>query len=80
MPAAIVPGNEPQRRAIDALLRTLPRTSTSHPPGESTWRLVYASNGTYVTRQPLVQALIALSQLPGTGLQDIQQRLTVDGN
>lgn len=77
MPAAILPGNEPQRRAIDTMLRTLPRTTL--PPGTSTWRLVYASNGTYVTRQPFVQALVALSQLPGTGLQDVMQRLDVDG-
>lgn len=40
-----------------------------------TWKLVYASNGTVVTRTKLAQALVAASQLPGVGLRDVQQDL-----
>lgn len=76
MPASILPGSEPQRQQIDAIINALPAT-VQQPTGETQWRLVYASNGTYVTRQPIIQALVALSQLPGTGLQDVQQRLCV---
>ena len=41
------------------------------------WKLVYASSGTYVTRTAAAQALVAASQLPGTGVADIQQSLSL---
>lgn len=42
------------------------------------WVLVYASNGTVVTRSTPAQIILAASQLPGVGLQDIQQQLNID--
>lgn len=41
------------------------------------WRLRYASNGTVVTRTAAVQALSAVSALPGCGIKDITQELEV---
>ena len=49
------------------------------PELDGVWRLVYASDGTYVTRSPPAQALRALSALPlGFGVRDIRQKLRVD--
>mmetsp|Transcript_22758 Transcript_22758/g.62885 ORF Transcript_22758/g.62885 Transcript_22758/m.62885 type:complete len:292 (-) Transcript_22758:888-1763(-) len=42
------------------------------------WDLLYASNGTAVTRASPVQALVAASQLPGVGVADIKQCLSTD--
>lgn len=84
-PAAVLPGDEPERRHIDALIAGL-EEAASTSGGDSApvqqqqqqqlcgrWRLVYASNGTYVTRQAVAQALLSLGQLPGVGLDDITQ-------
>ncbi len=37
------------------------------------WQLVYASNGTVVTRTAAAQLLLQAAQLPGVGLDDITQ-------
>ncbi|KAL6752588.1 hypothetical protein V8C86DRAFT_2751769 [Haematococcus lacustris] len=43
------------------------------------WRLLYASNGTAVTRTGLAQALISASTaLPGVGIQSIRQTLSLN--
>uniref|UniRef100_A0A7S0WPR3 Plastid lipid-associated protein/fibrillin conserved domain-containing protein n=1 Tax=Chlamydomonas leiostraca TaxID=1034604 RepID=A0A7S0WPR3_9CHLO len=44
-----------------------------------TWELLYASNGTAVTRTGVAQAMIsASSQLPGVGISGIRQTLALD--
>lgn len=78
MPAAILPGSEPQRREADALIkqlrvRWLEQDGARREPEPGAWRLVYASNGTYVTRQLLPQALVGLGALPGFGLEVVRQ-------
>ncbi|KAG2498285.1 hypothetical protein HYH03_003546 [Edaphochlamys debaryana] len=42
------------------------------------WELVYASNGTVVTRTGLAQLLLSASQLPGVGISDITQSLSLN--
>jgi len=56
-----------------------PAVGLMDPPPQllGDWELVFASNGTVVTRTPLAQKLTALSRLPGVGLEDVQQSLTV---
>lgn len=39
------------------------------------WELIYASNGTVVTRSAPARVLLSASQLPGVGISDITQRL-----
>ncbi|KAI3429815.1 hypothetical protein D9Q98_010128 [Chlorella vulgaris] len=82
-PAAIFPGNEPARSGIDSSIAQLeaatPTPSPLQPPSGrllADWKLVYASDGTYVTRTAAAQALVAVSKLPGVGVADIQQSLS----
>jgi hypothetical protein len=71
---------------VDALITSLeakppfpnPLGSDGEPTSRllfGSWKLIYASNGTVVTRTALAQALVAASSLPGVGLRDIQQNL-----
>lgn len=91
-PAAIFPGDEPARRAIDgsivALEAATPAPSPLRQPerggapsplllGE--WELIYASSGTYLTRSRGAQALLGASALPGVGVSGIRQGLQLAG-
>lgn len=81
-PASIFPGDEPARASIDRSVERLeaatPNPSPLQPPSPALlgdWQLVYASDGTYVTRTGAAQALLAASRLPGVGVADIRQAL-----
>ncbi len=47
------------------------------PALPGSWQLVYASNGTVVTRTAFARALFGLANLPGVGIDDIIQNLAV---
>lgn len=91
-PAGILPGADRQgREELDSLVAALEAgTPTPHPLGHGgsppdpllfcAWRLVYASNGTVVTRTPAAQALVAASGVPGVGLKDVVQQLELDAD
>lgn len=53
-----------------------PLSSASQPELLGDWALVFASNGTVVTRTSFAQALTALQDLPGVGLDSITQALS----
>lgn len=83
--AALLPGSYEEKAEIDALLDQLQRHPEAGIPsggqldslvlGE--WDMVYASNGTAVTRTPLASSLVAMGRLlPGAGLSDIRQTLS----
>ena len=69
------------RQRVNALVQSLEEVAGAGQhqmqPGQLTgsWRLVYASRGTVVTRSAIAQLLVSLSALPGTGLKDISQQL-----
>eukprot|EP00884_Botryococcus_braunii_P009827 jgi/Botrbrau1/18846/Bobra.177_2s0008.2 len=72
--AALLPGDEPLEEAQKGLSPARsPSTWLQDLSGE--WQLVYASNGTVVTRTAAAQLFDRLSSLPGVGLYDIVQRL-----
>jgi hypothetical protein len=86
-PASIFPGDETARadidRSIERLEAATPSPSPLRPPSPALlgdWQLVYASDGTYVTRTGAAQALLAASQLPGVGVADIRQALQLPGD
>lgn len=75
-----------QRTKIDLLVTKLEDNSPNQGPLDADsdyypllfgcWKLLYASNGTVVTRTVLVQSLSAASAIPGVGLRNVQQRLS----
>ena len=75
-------GSPDDRARVLALVADLERAAPFDPaaPGAEasllgTWQLVFASDGTVVTRTPLAQALASLPGVPGFGLSDIRQEL-----
>jgi len=76
------PTPEKTKQRILRALADLERTAPFRPdaPGAPAsllgdWALVFASDGTVVTRTPPAQALAQLASLPGVGLSDIRQGL-----
>ncbi|PNH09940.1 hypothetical protein TSOC_003415 [Tetrabaena socialis] len=89
-PASVLPGEEETKEEVDLLIRRLealtpvpqPLQQPGGLPGVNPlllgeWQLVYASNGTVVTRSAPAQLLLQASQLPGVGLSDIMQVLSL---
>lgn len=78
---AVFPRQTEARQRVNALVQCLEDVAGAGQhqlqPGQLTgsWRLVYASKGTVVTRSAIAQLLVSLSALPGTGLKDISQQL-----
>lgn len=90
-PAAILPGSEQAKGDVDRLLDRLERLNPHPTPLRQAatgglpqasplllgdWELIYASNGTVVTRTAAAQLLLSASQLPGVGISNISQALT----
>ncbi len=86
-PASILPSGASAHEQLDSLIQELEASSpipnplhadgaAAHPLLFGTWKLVFASNGTVVTRTAGAQALVAASLVPGVGLRDIQQELS----
>jgi hypothetical protein len=77
--AALLPGSHDEKKSIMDLIEQLPSSSSSSASSDETmageWELVYTSNGTVVTRTPVIQAISLASKLPGTGIKRISQKL-----
>ncbi|KAI8467967.1 MAG: hypothetical protein J3K34DRAFT_471278 [Monoraphidium minutum] len=79
---ARLPGLEGTKQRVLALASELERAAPFRPgapgaPGAllGEWALVFASDGTVVTRAPPAQLLAQLASLPGVGLDQIRQEL-----
>lgn len=79
----VLPGGDTDvKQRVLALVADLERSAPFKPdaPGAAEsllgeWSLVFASDGTVVTRAPPAQLLVQLASIPGLGLSNIQQQI-----